>query len=54
MALKNCREAKMLTSNINSRGKPEFFIPVIYTPSMWENTIPVVKQKGRELFHLLF
>jgi len=31
----------MLTTDITNRGKPEFFIPAIYPPSMWKNTIPV-------------
>jgi len=31
----------MLTAKIADRGKPEFFIPAVYPPSMWENTIPI-------------
>jgi len=31
----------MLTANINDGEKREFFIPAIYSPSLWENKIPV-------------
>ncbi len=34
-------EEEMLATKINDAGKPKFFIPAIYPPSVWENTIPI-------------